>query len=364
MGSFPSTMKAEEWLAGSAFRGELAKGCTLCAEGRKMVLLVTGRCWCGCYYCPLSERKKGKDLAYADEKLVGSDGDILAEAESIDALGSSLTGGDPLLALDTTLSYIRLLKERFGKQHHVHLYTATAARREVLERLAEAGLDEMRFHPPPEAWAELPREWRRTLKDALGTGMAVGVEVPAIPGTEGDLVELAAALEGLNVQFLNLNELEFSETNWRALKERGLEILDDVSSAVKGSRETALAVVEDESIAMPVHYCSSSFKDAVQLRNRLMRRAKNTARPYDIITDEGTFIRGVVEAPDTEAVAARLREEYDIPEELIAVDEEKARVELAAWIVEELAVELEWPAFIVEEYPTADRLEVERTPLN
>ena len=45
------------------------------------------------------------------------------------------------------------------------------------------------------------------------------------------------------------------------------------------------------------------------------------------------------------------------------VDEEKARLEVAPWVLEEIASELELRSFIVEEYPTADRLEVERSPL-
>lgn len=40
---------------------------------------------------------------------------------------------------------------------------------------------------------------------------------------------------------------------------------------------------------MVVHYCSSSLKDAVQLRNRIMRRAKNVVKNYEIITDDGTL---------------------------------------------------------------------------
>jgi pyruvate formate-lyase activating enzyme-like uncharacterized protein len=36
---------------------------------------------------------------------------------------------------------------------------------------------------------------------------------------------------------------------------------------------------------------------------------------------------------------------------------------VAPWVLEEIASELELRSFIVEEYPTADRLEVEREPL-
>ena len=40
------------------------------------------------------------------------------------------------------------------------------------------------------------------------------------------------------------------------------------------------------------------------------------------------------------------------------------KVEVAPWILEEIAEELEYKCYMSEQYPTADALEVERTPLN
>jgi len=58
-----------------------------------------------------------------------------------------------------------------------------------------------------------------------------------------------------------------------------------------------------------------------------------------------------------------LGREFDVPPELMWHDTEKSRVEVAPWVLEEIAAELALECFIVEEYPTADRLEVEREPL-
>jgi hypothetical protein len=101
-----------------------------------MVLLVTGKCDMSCYYCPLSEGKKNRDVTYANELLVKSDADILAEAEAIGARGTGITGGDPLQVMDRTTHYITLLKERFGVSHHIHLYTATVDRDKFVCRRA------------------------------------------------------------------------------------------------------------------------------------------------------------------------------------------------------------------------------------
>ena len=112
-----------------------------------------------------------------------------------------------------------------------------------------------------------------------------------------------------------------------------------------------------------MHFCSSTFKDGVQLRNRLKRKAEKSAKEYEVITDDGTVIKGVLYGNLEEAVRL-LKEEYDVPEVLMHLDEERDRLEVAPWVLEEIASELPYRCYEVEEYPTADRLEVERAPLN
>ena len=70
----------------------------------------------------------------------------------MDALGTGITGGEPLLKIEKVLHYIRLLKTSFGKEHHIHLYTCLAPEKQVFEKLAEAGLDEIRLHPSQANW--------------------------------------------------------------------------------------------------------------------------------------------------------------------------------------------------------------------
>lgn len=335
----------------------------MCQEGSKMVLLVTGLCSEDCYYCPLSLEKQGKRVTYANEKPVEKDEDVLNEAKSISARGTGMTGGDPLLEMDKAVHYIRLLKGEFGERHNIHLYTSTTDPKKLV-RLAGAGLDEIRFHPPADVWDRLgDTGFVTAITDARHLGLRTGIEVPAIPGHETQIAALLRSVIEAGAQFINLNELEFSESNWKELKNRGYAVKDDVSSAVAGSEETALNIIRSVDSKVTVHYCSSSFKDATQLRKRLLRRAKNSATPLDIINHEGMFIKGVIECGSPESLARKLAREYKIPKGLIRYDREKSRVELAAWILEEIYDQVEGEAFIVEEYPTADRLEVERRPL-
>ena len=342
---------------GSLCTGRVAEGCRHCIDGSKMVLFVTGRCGWNCYYCPVSLEKKGKDVIYANEGRVYTDDEIIAEAEAMDATGTGITGGDPLLDMDRTVNMIRLLKNRFGKGHHIHLYTATIDP-EKAKRLQDAGLDEIRFHPPESVWKDMSSTRLRETVESLD--IDVGVEVPALPHRERELNALVAYCREVGVDFVNLNELEFSESNWDMMEAYGYSVRDELSSAVDGSRETAVAVLKANKRA-DVHFCSSTFKDGIQLRRRLIRRAEHTAKPYQQVTEDGTLVRGYIYAKDLGAAESELRS-MGVPEDMYEVLQD--RIEVAPWILEDIADSVEHRCYLSEQYPTADGLEVERTPLN
>lgn len=348
-------MKSME--AGSAYTGRLPKGCLQCRRGSKMVLLITGRCSTGCFYCPLSLEKKGKEVLFANERRCTSDDEVLDEARMIRAEGTGITGGDPVQCIERTLHFIRLLKKEFGERHHIHLYTSSLDV-QAFRRLEEAGLDELRLHPPVEMWDRLDET---DLEEFLrSTSMKVGFEIPSLPEEEERTERLIDFAESVGMDFVNLNELEFSESNWDELKARGMDIRDELSSSVRGSEEVALRhLTKQRDISL--HYCSSRFKDSIQLRRRIKRRARRAARPTDIITSDGTLLKGVVEGPADEIFDA-LRK-LEVEEHLFYEDKEKGRVEVAPWVLEHIADRLPFDSFLVEEYPTADRLEVEREPL-
>ena len=353
-------MAIKKWLNGSAYTGRLPEGCVKCARGGKLVLLVTGKCTYGCYYCPLSFKKKGRAVVYADEMRVRKDADILEEAGAINATGTGVTGGDPLIQPKETARLIKLLKDNFGGRHHIHLYTRSTDLKSI-EKVASAGLDEIRFHPPITTWKDLGEsEYAGAIVASRGFGMVAGFEIPVIPGCEKDIRTFLSDAYDVGASFVNLNELEFSESNWRALRKRRFKVKDDVSASVKGSERMALRLLRSAPAGLPTHYCSSSFKDGIQLRRRIMRRAKNVMRPLDILTKDGTLIIGIIETRDPVTLAADLKTRFDIPKKYIEANQEMRRVEIASWILEEIAPELEKRAFIIEEYPTADRLEVER----
>jgi hypothetical protein len=324
----------------------------------------------------LSFKKGGTDRIFADEWELENERDtqkLIREAEYIDATGAGITGGDPLLVWKRVQTYITLLKEMFGPKFHIHLYTSALKNADHLSDLVAAGLDEVRFHPLPHTWNTMNKSpIKKTITTMVQSSVDVAVEIPVIPGMENEILSLLSWADEQGVQWVNLNELEFSERNCQAFLTRGYTVKNEISAAVKGSQQTAQKIlkrVQHSDLALGVHYCSVSFKDGVQLRNRIKRRAQNVATAYDIITRDGTLMKGTVypSGASLRGLAALLKETYKVPSHLLFVDKERKRVELAVWVLEKIASKLKkqgYHCFVVEEYPTADRLEVERTPVS
>jgi uncharacterized protein len=353
----------------SSYRGELSPACAQCKEGRKLVLFVTGLCRFRCFYCPVSPSRNQFDVVYANERRVETDADVLAEARAIGAGGTGITGGDPLGVIDRVEHYVRLLKSVFGAEHNIHLYTHEP-NPDKLRRLADAGLDEFRLHIPHYLWGPLSSgggAYRSVLESAPTWGIRRGVEIPVLPEKEAELRRLLLALEEIGVDFVNLNELEFSETNEEKLHERGYRVDPRNGWGVRGSRAVAERIVREMRLSIPVHYCSSRFKDGVQLRQRLLRRAERTAPAFAERTPDGTVVLGIVESAghtDFSRWASRVVRAARLADGGYRLDPARRRLELAPDALRRVARRLPWPAFEVEVYPTEDALEVERNPLN
>ncbi|MDP2216920.1 MAG: radical SAM protein [Methanolobus sp.] len=343
-----------------SFHTYLSEGCKLCQQGAKMVLFITGVCPRDCFYCPVSVERK-KDATYANERSVSCDQDVLEEARLMDALGTGITGGEPLLVPERVLHYMRLLKSEFGKGHHIHLYTSLAPDEDTMSRLAEAGLDEIRFHPPVAMWSVLDTSpYARSIRFARKCNIMAGIEIPAIEGI--DKVALFAREMDC---FLNMNELEFSDSNARDMKLKGFVLEGDISNAVAGSMELTRRIFSEDNTGK-VHFCSSTYKDAVQLRERLLRVARNTARAFDDTTEDGTVVYGQIICKDAMAAqkVTELLIEQEIPPEMVETNE--VSVETAWWILEDVAEmvrEITNNMSIVERYPFENGLVVERIPL-
>ncbi len=299
----------------------LPKGCKLCLKGQKTVLFLNGICQkpdhCS-WYCPISTERRDKNLTFANEIEITSKEGLLEEVNKIDAKGMSITGGEPLseLNLEKTLDYIKYIKIQKGYKFHVHLYTnGINFNNSIASKLALAGLDEIRFHPPKENWSNIEL--------ALNKGLVVGAEVPVIPNKEKlkELHKFIIYLNSIGVDFINLNEFEYCFPNSESLKNRGYQLKKGSIASVVNSYEVAIDLMKDLSnkVSIKMHFCLIHSKDYYQLKNRYLRRAKNIKLPFEVITEEGLLMFAQIEGnkDDLEKFSNILLTEMKINKNLI-----------------------------------------------
>jgi pyruvate formate-lyase activating enzyme-like uncharacterized protein len=300
----------------------IPKGCQLCLKGTKAVLFLNGicqnpkHCW---WYCPISEKRKGKKDTYINEIQISSKEQILHELKAINAKGMSITGGDPLYEpnLKITLEYIKFIKKIKGKKFHIHLYTnGLNFSEEIATNLARAGLDEIRFNPSKENW--------NVMKYALNKGMSVGAEVPVIPEMEyiENLKKFILYLNKIGADFINLNEFEYSLPNSQNLLERNFKLVAGTIASVKNSKECAMKLIHDivPKVSIKIHFCTIIAKDYWQLRERYLRRAKTVKLKYEEITREGLLLYALIEGEekDIKAFCTLLLNELKVPQNFLS----------------------------------------------
>lgn len=325
--------------------GRIPKGCELCIKGQKLVLFATGLCKQRCWYCTISKNRWQKDAAWANERPVRTDDDILDEARLCKAKGAGITGGEPLLRMDRVTHYIKLLKENFSQKFQIHMYTC-GYNSHNLEKLYKAGLDELRIHLNKDL-----------VKEALAFDWSVGMEIPVVPQKEKEIKQLILYLDRIGAKFLNMNEMEFSDRNVEPMMKRGLILKKDSPNAVLSSEGTAKKVLAwaEENANLNIHYCTAALKLDYQLKNRMINRANSIKKPFEIVTEDGLLLKGVIFADPKQV-------ENILPRKMFFVNKEKNRIETSPAIAEKLADRFK--TAIVKEYPIYKPWDFEFIPLS
>ncbi|MFC1639501.1 radical SAM protein, partial [Gemmatimonadota bacterium] len=265
------------------FSGTLSAGCTLCTESAWSCLFINGACDADCFFCPKTKDSPGPPTA---DGLVFSDvAEFVAYLRAVGSRGVGISGGEPLLKLNTTLEFITSIKREFGDSIHLWLYTnGRRATEESLNGLRNAGLDEIRFNIAGNRY-ELDAVRRAT--DIFGV---VVVEIPTIPEDTERIKQLLPALSDLGVRCLNLHQLWCSPHSAKDLVERGYTFLHGSRVTVLESELAALEVLEHTThsgITVPVHYCSATYKQRFQTAADLRRDARFVTRGHEDITEAG-----------------------------------------------------------------------------
>ncbi|MCY3412982.1 MAG: 4Fe-4S cluster-binding domain-containing protein [Candidatus Heimdallarchaeota archaeon] len=349
--------------ADSVCVGELPEGCKRCIAGEKIVLYVTGSCSVGCEYCPIPDEKQHRDDQFVNERKIDKIDTVFDESKVCQATGSGITGGDPMEVPERTLEYIRSIRKEYGPDYHLHLYTSGKFfidREDLIDELFEAGLDELRFHPrnlkTKPVWYIAQRAKERF------QAKSIGFEVPVISGREDDLEALILFADETGLDFVNLNEYEFTESNFNKLSQRGfVSVL--VNSAIQGSKETAIEVINriKDRTRITIHFCTSGSKDSIQLKQRFIKRAHSVKREFDAVNDEGLLEYGRMVAHSKEEydVLLELMDEFEVEEDYRQDFPDDFSIETADYVVASIIDELrevlpDLQAELVSRYPVED----------
>ena len=340
-----------------------AEGCIQCQRGSKLVLFVTGKCHWGCDYCHLSDNRRETPDMFANERRCNDWDEVIEEGRAMNATGTGITGGDPMLDMEKSLEAVKQLKAAFGPQHHIHIYTSIPFDPVHSKRFADAGLDEIRFHLLD---GKLSR-YLEVIDECSSLGIDVGIELPCEPDKSEDLFALLDEMDGTSVKFLNLNELEITVGNQENMDVRGFNLSGGLTAAAEGSFELAIELKEyAKGMSFHVKFCTASFKDAGQLRARFRRRAEVTLRPYEIISSDDTILFGAIPTDENDARddMIDLSNHLDLSEGWIRYDPVARRIELPLSAAETIAEHLSVQVQLVEIHPTHERLEVSVVNLN
>lgn len=320
----------------------IAEGCKYCVKGEKLVLFVTGKCSRNCWYCSLSEKRKNKNVIFANERECKNIDGIIKEVKDSRATSAGITGGDPLIFFNRTIKFASRLKKKFGKNFHIHIYLPTKlVTRRKLEKLSKY-VDEVRFHP------EFLINENSVDKDIEKIKLAglcwkkenLGIELPMIPNKKREILNFILKVKDY-VGVINLNEFELSETNFDIVTKNYK--LKEGGYVVKGSAEAGKWILEQlkkQKVNLKVHLCTAELKNLHQFKNRLKR---HKIFPYGKRTDDGNVIYLV--AP------GRLKMKNTF------YDKEKKRTILSEEVARKLLGKMKIRR--VEEFPTRDRIEIE-----
>ena len=242
------------------FAHAVSQGCWLCGEGHWSCLFVNNICNCKCFYCPTSQ----VDTLLPETQGITFDNpeNYIGYIKKFGFKGVGLSGGEPLLTFGTTIDFLSKIKKEFGDSVYVWMYTnGTLLDKEKVTKLAEVGLDEIRFDLTATEYNT------KKLKLALGKIPNVTVEIPAIPEDIALLKNMAIELDSLGVNYLNLHQMRLTPHNFKNLFNRNYTFLHGQKVTVLESELTALKIINfvfQHGLKLAVNYCSFHYKSHYQ----------------------------------------------------------------------------------------------------
>lgn len=259
--------------------GSLSSACIACTGGRgSKTFFLSLECNRHCYFC-FNENQLDYEERCRLNEAWRDEVDAFAVACDGEVTHVGLTGGEPLLHADEAAAFCSYVRERHPDAH-VRLYTAgDFLDEEVLARLRDAGLTELRMSIKLDDGEDDVDEALARLELAKRFVPDVMVEMPAIPGTGERMRALLLELDRIGAFGINLLEFCYPLGDWDEFGKRGFAVknppfpvLYDYGYAgglpIDGSELLCLELIEfalDEGLSLGVHYCSLENKNRDQI---------------------------------------------------------------------------------------------------
>ncbi|MDQ5984420.1 MAG: hypothetical protein CSYNP_00115 [Syntrophus sp. SKADARSKE-3] len=261
----------------------LSPGCRSCTLGEWSCLFINGICNGRCFFCPTDQSDLSDPVTQSIQ--FNEPQDYVDYLDLFQFKGVSLSGGEPLMSIERTISFISAVKKRFGASMHLWMYTnGKLVTPEILRALQKAGLDEIRFN------IYASHDFLEKIRSAAGLIRYVTVEIPAIPEGIESLKQMLAPLKNHGVQFLNLHQLRLTPHNYPHLAKRNYSYIHGPKATVPESELTALKVMKynmEEGINLPINYCSFVYKNTFQRLAERRRHARYIMKPHESLTEAG-----------------------------------------------------------------------------
>lgn len=264
----------------------LSPGCALCGDGHWSCLFINGICNARCFYCPASQKETG--LPMANSLTFEHPEEYADYVDRFHIKGVSFSGGEPLLTFERVKKFLQVLHSKTDHAVYTWMYTnGLLVSVEKLSALKAGGLNEIRFDLSADDYK------LEALEKAVGVIPRVTVEIPAIPEDLDRTKELIRTLHRMGVDHLNLHQIRCTPFNSRKLVDRGYKFIHGPKVTVLDTELAALELIRyslDHDIALPINYCSFTYRHQYQGAGARRRYAGEMKEPYEDVTSTG-YIR-------------------------------------------------------------------------
>ncbi len=256
----------------------ISPSCVACQKGiNSITFFISLKCVRQCYFC-FNENQE--EYPYYQNHIRDCSrelADMHRQKKKLDHI--ALTGGEPLLHKQEAVQFFAQAKKLYPKSQ-TRLYTCgELVDQEILQHLAEAGLDEIRFSIKTDDTDEQITGQLQRIEMAVPYIPRVMVEMPVIPGTLEQMKYIMKELDSMGIYGINLLEFCFPFNNVEVFNEKGFKVKRRPYKVlynywyagglpVGGSEQECLQLLEysmDQEFKMGVHYCSLENKHTGQI---------------------------------------------------------------------------------------------------